>query len=180
MYVKLFAALISIMLSLPNQGSKSETVQPPANRISPYAAHQAHCLAEAVYHESRGESLEGQAAVARVVLNRSKFPKAFGDSICKVVYQKGQFTWSKHERLDWNKHENSTVFNIILARSIVWNIEDSLGVKFTPKSIRSATFFSHAKPQARGLISSGVVGHHHFYYNLNLIASKTDSNTTMR
>jgi hypothetical protein len=44
------------------------------------------CLAEAVYYEARGESLEGQRAVAEVVLRRTqdhRFPK----TICGVVYQ---------------------------------------------------------------------------------------------
>jgi len=44
------------------------------------------CLATAIYHEARGESLLGQFAVAEVVLNRvdsSRYP----NSICDVVYQ---------------------------------------------------------------------------------------------
>lgn len=44
------------------------------------------CLALAVYHEARGESRDGQRAVAEVVLHRTKagyFPK----SVCGVVLQ---------------------------------------------------------------------------------------------
>lgn len=44
------------------------------------------CLAAAVYFESRGESVKGQAAVAQVVLNRVKNP-AYPNSVCGVVYQ---------------------------------------------------------------------------------------------
>jgi|TARA_R110001599_G_scaffold8801_2_gene43688 N-acetylmuramoyl-L-alanine amidase len=50
------------------------------------------CLAGTVYFESKGESLQGQLAVARVVLARvasSRFP----DSICGVVYQRSQFSF---------------------------------------------------------------------------------------
>ena len=50
------------------------------------------CLASAVYFEARGESLEGQLAVAEVVLNRAsskKYPKG----ICKVVTQPWQFSF---------------------------------------------------------------------------------------
>ena len=32
---------------------------------------EASCIATAVYHEARGESLEGQLAVARVIMNRA-------------------------------------------------------------------------------------------------------------
>jgi len=44
------------------------------------------CLATAIYHEARGETLKGQFAVAEVILNRvgsGKFP----GSICGVVFQ---------------------------------------------------------------------------------------------
>lgn len=47
---------------------------------------EAECLAQAVYYEARGESPEGQAAVAQVVLNRTRdarYPK----SVCGVVFQ---------------------------------------------------------------------------------------------
>jgi spore germination cell wall hydrolase CwlJ-like protein len=50
------------------------------------------CLAGAVYFESKGESLEGQLAVARVVINRAKSGR-FAKSLCGVVYQRGQFSF---------------------------------------------------------------------------------------
>ena len=45
-----------------------------------------NCLTAAVYYEARGESREGQAAVAQVVLNRVRSP-AFPKTVCGVVYQ---------------------------------------------------------------------------------------------
>lgn len=50
------------------------------------------CLAGAVYFESKGESLEGQLAVARVIINRVKSGR-FANSMCGVVYQPGQFSF---------------------------------------------------------------------------------------
>jgi len=44
------------------------------------------CLAQAVYFEARSESLEGQLAVAQVVLNRVADPR-YPDSVCGVVFQ---------------------------------------------------------------------------------------------
>jgi spore germination cell wall hydrolase CwlJ-like protein len=44
------------------------------------------CLASAVYFEARSESLQGQLAVAMVVLNRVKTPP-YPSTICGVVYQ---------------------------------------------------------------------------------------------
>lgn len=51
-----------------------------------------NCLAGAVFFESKSETLAGQLAVARVVINRAKsgrFPK----SLCGVVYQPRQFSF---------------------------------------------------------------------------------------
>ncbi|VWX53714.1 Hydrolase [Novosphingobium sp. 9U] len=50
------------------------------------------CLAGAIYFEARGESLEGQLAVGRVVVNRSKSGR-FPASYCGVVYQPSQFSF---------------------------------------------------------------------------------------
>ena len=44
------------------------------------------CLATAVYFEARGESRQGQLAVAQVILNRVKNPN-FPKTVCGVVYQ---------------------------------------------------------------------------------------------
>ena len=44
------------------------------------------CLSEALYFESRGEPVEGQIAVAEVILNRVD-SKKFPNSVCRVVGQ---------------------------------------------------------------------------------------------
>jgi hypothetical protein len=44
------------------------------------------CLTAAIYYEARSESVDGQRAVAQVVLNRVRNP-AFPASVCGVVYQ---------------------------------------------------------------------------------------------
>lgn len=51
------------------------------------------CMALNIYHESRGENRSGQLAVSHVVLNRmesGRFPR----SICSVIWQNGQFSWT--------------------------------------------------------------------------------------
>lgn len=53
---------------------------------------QATCLATTVYHEARGESLDGQLAVARVVMNRAASAK-YPDSWCEVMKQPWQFSF---------------------------------------------------------------------------------------
>jgi hypothetical protein len=50
------------------------------------------CLAKAVYFEARSESLEGQLAVAEVVLNRAA-SGVYPPTICAVVTQRAQFSF---------------------------------------------------------------------------------------
>ncbi len=51
------------------------------------------CLAMNIYHEARGESRQGQLAVAAVTLNRVRDAR-FPDSVCAVVWQPYQFSWT--------------------------------------------------------------------------------------
>ena len=53
---------------------------------------QSNCLATAVYFESMGEPLEGQLAVAQVVINRANSGR-YPASWCGVVKQKAQFSF---------------------------------------------------------------------------------------
>jgi N-acetylmuramoyl-L-alanine amidase len=58
---------------------------------------QQQCLATAVYFESMGEPLEGQLAVARVVINRAASGR-YPTSWCGVVKQKAQFSFVRSGR----------------------------------------------------------------------------------
>jgi spore germination cell wall hydrolase CwlJ-like protein len=53
---------------------------------------QTNCLATAVYFEARGESAEGQLAVARVVMNRAASGR-YPPDWCSVVKQPAQFSF---------------------------------------------------------------------------------------
>ncbi|MGE5503918.1 MAG: cell wall hydrolase [Actinomycetota bacterium] len=74
--------------------------RPPEPQLRPplkVSAAEFECLALNVYFESRGQPLDGQAAVAFVTLNRVASP-GFPDTICGVVRQKVnagcQFGWT--------------------------------------------------------------------------------------
>ena len=56
------------------------------------------CLANAVYFESRGESLPGQLAVAHVVINRAKSGR-FPTTLCGVVHQPSQFSFVRRGKM---------------------------------------------------------------------------------
>lgn len=56
------------------------------------------CLAGAIYFEARGETLEGQLAVGRVIVNRAASGR-FPDSYCGVVMQPSQFSFVRGHAL---------------------------------------------------------------------------------
>lgn len=51
------------------------------------------CMARNIFHEARNQSVDGQLAVAFVTLNRVQHAD-YPDSICEVVYQPYQFSWT--------------------------------------------------------------------------------------
>lgn len=77
--------------SVPNRAaSLSEMVRAVAHAEPENA--QLRCLANGIYFESNGESLEGQLAVAHVIINRARSGR-FASSYCGVLTQRGQFSF---------------------------------------------------------------------------------------
>ena len=115
------------------------------------------CLANAVYFESKGESLSGQLSVAEVVLNRARSGR-FPSNVCGVVKQRGQFSFVRGGRLPsvprasaaWRKA-------VAVAHIAIQDLADSPA---------SRALFFHArrvKPGWRGLTRVATVGNHIFY-----------------
>ncbi len=108
------------------------------------------CLATNVYREARGEPMEGQIAVAKVTLNRvysGKYPS----SICGVVYQKNQFSWtSQYKNVVYS-------FPAINASVIAYNSNND--VKYTHYHVKTI------KPSWSKRLKKGItIGNHVFYY----------------
>lgn len=83
-----------------------ETGYQPIEKRLERANAERDCLAQAIYHEARGESEAGQLAVANVIVNRARSGK-FPPTLCGVIYQnanKGryrcQFTFACDGRSD--------------------------------------------------------------------------------
>lgn len=68
-------------------------LMPKAPLTKTVSTQEAECLAKNIYYEAPEESYEGKLAVATVTLNRVK-NKQFPKTVCGVVYQKGQFSWT--------------------------------------------------------------------------------------
>jgi len=73
-----------------NQPSLADLVY--ENSASTTPDEESECLARAVYWESKGEPLEGQLAVARVIINRAQSGR-FAPTLCGVVRQRSQFSF---------------------------------------------------------------------------------------
>jgi spore germination cell wall hydrolase CwlJ-like protein len=116
------------------------------------------CLAGAIYFESKGEPIEGQLAVAEVVLNRAKSGK-FPTTICGVVKQRHQFSFVRGGRFPpiarasaaWRKA-------VAIAHIAIDDLADSRA--------QSAMFFhaTYVRPGWRGAFKRvAQVGRHIFY-----------------
>ncbi len=128
------------------------------------AAAEKRCLAEAIYFEARGESEQGQAAVAQVVLNRVA-SGLYPTTICGVVYQNRQ-------------RRNACQFSFACdGRSLRVDEPDAwrTAVRIADEVSTGATYVSdvggathyhanYARPRwARSLEKMDVIGRHIFY-----------------
>ena len=139
-----------------------QTVSPFRLANQADTSHDLDCLTAAVYYEARGESREGQAAVAQVVLNRVRSP-AFPKTVCGVVYQGAaahgcQFSFAcdrsvggRHEAGAWDR-----------ARSVA---SRALG-GYVMSAVAGATHFHVATLGAiwgGSMVKVAQVGQHVFY-----------------
>lgn len=122
-----------------------------------------HCLATAIYHEARKESVKGQRAVAEVVLARTRVPGR-PKSVCGVVYQGNwrvtgcQFSFTCDNLSDRIRpgREWSIAFKV------AGNVLAQRGKRFA----RGATFYhaSYVKPRwSKRMIRVARIGTHIFY-----------------
>lgn len=120
------------------------------------------CLTRNIYFEARGESREGQLAVAYVTLNRVG-KSEFADTICGVVEQENvfgvaQFSWMSDGKSDRPKDHEA------YAQAMLVAIDALLGTK--PDPTNGATYFynpASAKPTwARVFAETAVIDNHRF------------------
>ena len=125
------------------------------------------CLLRAVWHESRGEEFKGKLWTAKTILNRTRSER-FPQSICKVVYQKYQFSFT--HQIPMNKQyvrpktelEKQTFRQVELASFIsIW--ADRLGIDFTNNSKYYHTLKIKPRWDYNKLKKTDIVGNHVFY-----------------
>jgi len=73
------------------QAASDDTAQQPAPTAASVDTASVECMAKVVMHEAGNQPREGKIAVAQTLVNRLKVGGRFGDSICEIVNQKGQY-----------------------------------------------------------------------------------------
>jgi spore germination cell wall hydrolase CwlJ-like protein len=86
-----------------------------------------NCLTDTIYQEARGEGATGMWAVGNVVVNRLK--SKWAKTICGVVYQKGQFSWtvSPVKVTDEKAHRLARLLAVQLLQQWQWEGTDNTG-----------------------------------------------------
>lgn len=82
----LFVILLCVLITGSNKSVLIEEVEIDEPKVAKFVdPKQLKCLAKNIFYEAGGEPLNGQAAVARVVMNRVQH--GFGKNPCAVIYQ---------------------------------------------------------------------------------------------
>jgi len=86
--------------------------QDPPPRLDP---RQVACVAKVVHHEAGNQPREGQIAVAHVMVNRVR--RGFGDDVCEVANQPGQFF--RLSRYHPNRNTQTWAAAVDVARTVL-------------------------------------------------------------
>ncbi len=88
------ALILSAALMITSSGLSVANAEKQPESIS---GQELGCLAMNIYHEARGETEKGKLAVAAVTMNRVK-SKYYPNTVCEVVWQNKQFSWTALKR----------------------------------------------------------------------------------
>ena len=130
------------------------------------------CLAMALYHEARGEPIEGQVAVGNVILNRVD-SKYHPDTVCGVVYKNAhrknacQFSFACDGLSDRPKEGEAWQKKLAIAEALLQCDEECREQKRDIGGLEASTHYhaTYVSPSwARKLEKKGKVGNHIFYY----------------
>jgi spore germination cell wall hydrolase CwlJ-like protein len=134
--------------------------------INPVDEKEMFCLSQNIYFESRGESYDGRLAVAYVTMNRVE-SRRFPNTVCEVVWQRRQFSWTQDGKSDWPNTKNKLERKAwkeskIIAKSILsyWQV-----LQYTDVTNGALYYHNHkVKPVWRAAYNKAAqIGDHVFY-----------------
>lgn len=123
-------------------------------------------MTEALYFEARDQPIEGQIAVAETILNRVE-SKQFPNSICKVVNQYKQFSYTLDPVEEYTKQINNP--NVIDRQALELNIQIALqsisgGFRGTHNSLHYYNPDKATPSWAKKFNNSFVIANHRWVY----------------
>ena len=89
-------AIVAGMVALGIAGAKEAQAE---SRLATVTDKDRYCLQQNIYFEARNQSTIGQVAVAWVTINRME-TKRYPNTICEVVWQNKQFSWTHDGKSD--------------------------------------------------------------------------------
>ena len=130
-----------------------------------HRAEEAECLAQVMYYEARGEGVQGQKAVAEVVLQRTK-TAGYPDNVCGVVYdgaqpdRRCQFSFACDGTLRRPRDYGTWSRVRVLAERIISGEVKLSGVTHYATAYHSIDV---TPAWADGMIKTAEIGNHVFY-----------------
>lgn len=122
-----------------------------SENVLKYSTREIKCMGEAIYFESRGQPQKGMIAVAHVTKNRLESDEFDADNVCGIVYQKGQYSWTKKRNRKIMEPEQFFLALEIAKKVLSGEIHDPT---------HGALYFKRAK-KVRGM--KAKIGDHVFY-----------------
>lgn len=110
------------------------------------------CIAATIYHEARGENLDGQLAVANVVITRSANS---GRNVCDEISVPYQFSWYSKDKVGFKDKKDEIKFIKLASLAL-----------FYPDNTNGASFFHNTTVSpswSKVLPYKGTYGTQRFY-----------------
>lgn len=167
---KVFITILFVMIGMmiaPKAGIQADVIPkiPTAMAIKLNVdSKQLQCMAKNIFYEAGSESIKGQAAVARVVLNR--VAHGFAKTPCAVIYQSAQTDNGKVCQFSWvceGKGEpNKNSYQYKIAQQVAYDV--MVHNKYSDVVPNSTLFFHNTSVSPLwSYVQAVQIGNHIFY-----------------
>lgn len=127
-----------IGLTFLNSTVEQETQRIESPKRVNYHQEELICLAKNIYFEARGQDRVGMLMVGHVTLNRVKSER-FPKTICEVVYQPNQFSWTNDKTLKIDENDKYWGRSIRVANDVLnrtWDRANGALFYYNPYKIK--------------------------------------------
>ena len=155
-----------------------QRIESPVELAAAQFSRDQFCLAEAMYHEARGEGAEGEKAVAEVILQRVR-SRYYPNSVCEVVYEgtdrgdkRCQFSYACDDVSDepvepvaWERSRQ--LASRIMAGAVALGGQTGNATSYHTVAVSPVW--------AEGMERTGQIGNHVFYRRMPLVRASADA-----